>query len=253
MTWLVLGSGQLYGGHEVGEYEGEPGSVVTRWELTPVHLYSATHTCRWELTAAGPERREVVNTGSVYTAHLLVDQQQGLAYAANYGGNSLSVMELGPAGELGSLVQVERYDACRDASHPHQVKLLHSLCHNPTDQSGCILGSVWVASVWQQTVTRGSWVWVVDLGCDTIRHYRAVGGGVESTGQTAVPAGAGPRHLTLHPAQPLAFLVCELASLVIVYRVDDNTGGLDQLQQLPLSSNQVPVILIPFGGSTFTI
>ena len=68
---------------------------------------------------------------------------QGRAYAANYGGSTLSVISLTEDGRLGELEMVESYgEGCRDASHPHQ------------------------------TVSKDSWVWVVDLGCDTIWHYR---------------------------------------------------------------------------------
>ena len=95
----------------------------------------------------GIGRLESVNTGSVYTAHLQVDKNQRTAYAANYGGSTLSVISLADLGGLGQLEKVESYgEGCRDASHPHQ------------------------------TVTSGDWVWVVDLGCDTIWHYKQAGG-----------------------------------------------------------------------------
>ena len=118
----------------MGEYEGEAGSVVSRWTVLADG-------------AAGLGRLEFVNTGSVYTAHLKVDKNQRTAYAANYGGSTLSVISLTDSGDLGQLEKVESYgEGCRDASHPHQ------------------------------TVTSGDWVWVVDLGCDTIWHYKQVGG-----------------------------------------------------------------------------
>ena len=96
---------------------------------------------------------------------------------------------------------------CRDASHPHQ------------------------------TVTRGDLVWVVDLGCDSVWHYRAGGGGgLSMLGRTEVRAGAGPRHAVLHPQRDLMFLLCELQSYLQVYRVDLSSGQLELLQELELSS-----------------
>ena len=74
----------------------------------------------------------------------------------------------------------------RDASHPHQ------------------------------TVSRGQWVWLVDLGCDRIRHYRHTDVGLLMEMSTDVEAGAGPRHMTLHPTLPLALVLCELQSRVLV-------------------------------------
>ena len=139
-TWLQLDGDHIWAGHEVGEYEGEAGSVVSRWSLLGGG-------------AAGVGRLESLNTGSVYTAHLQVDKSQGMAYAANYGGSTLSVISLTDQGGLGELVKVESYgEGCRDASHPHQ------------------------------TVTWGDFVWVVDLGCDTVWHYKREG----QTGLTMV-------------------------------------------------------------------
>ena len=148
---------------------------------------------RWSLLAdgaAGVGRLESVNTGSVYTAHLQVDKSQGMAYAANYGGSTLSVISLTESGGLGDLVKVESYgEGCRDASHPHQ------------------------------TVTMGDFVSVVDLGCDTIWHYHLMADGLlEASGETFIRAGAGPRHMIIHPTKDLMFLLCELQSLVQVYR-----------------------------------
>ena len=192
MTWLQLDGDYIWAGHEVGEYEGRAGSVVSRWTV---------------LGNGELGRLNSVGTGSVYTAHLLVDKTQGRAYAANYGGSTLSVISLTDDGRLGELEMVESYgEGCRDASHPHQ------------------------------TVTKDSWVWVVDLGCDTIWHYRAGDNGLEMVTNTQVRAGAGPRHAVIHPDRDLMFLICELQSYVQVYRYDGGSGGLELIQELELSS-----------------
>ena len=55
------------------------------------------------------------------------------------------------------------YSPCyRDASHPHQ------------------------------TVSQGHWVWLVDLGCDRIRHYRHTEAGLRREQVTHWEEGAGP-------------------------------------------------------------
>ena len=61
MTWLQLDGQDIWAGHEVGEYEGEAGSVVSRWTV---------------LGNGQLGRLNSVGTGSVYTAHLLVDKTQ---------------------------------------------------------------------------------------------------------------------------------------------------------------------------------
>ena len=145
----------------------------------------------WRIAQDGMsiERLEFVSTGSQYTAHLLVDKSQSRAYAANYGGSAFSVIKLDSLGSLGELDVVMEYEECRDASHPHQ------------------------------TFSRGNMVWVVDLGCDRIRHYRLESDGtLTNAGETVVRAGAGPRHAVFHPTRNLMFLLCELQSYVQVYR-----------------------------------
>ena len=185
MTWLQVDGSTIWAGHEVGEYEDTPGSVVSRWEASGDGLTL--------------QKGEVVNTESVYTVHLLVDKEQGMAYAANYGGSSFTAISL-MDGMLGEVAYLESFgEGCRDASHPHQ------------------------------TVSHKEWVWVVDLGCDTIWHYKVDQQQVEKVGQTSVTAGAGPRHMVVHPDKDLAFLLCELQSLVHVYRyhgVDEMLGWL---------------------------
>jgi len=192
MTWLQLDGSSIWAGHEVGDYSGDGSSVVSRWEVSSDGLTL--------------NRQEFVSTQSVYTAHLLVDKEQGMAYAANYGGSSFTGISLNN-GHLGEVSYLENIGQCRDASHPHQ------------------------------TVTLNEWVWVVDLGCDTIWHYRADQQQVTKVGQTKVRDGAGPRHMVIHPEKSLAFLLCELQSWVQVYRLDESTGNLELIQELELSSN----------------
>ena len=121
-------------------------------------------------------------------AHLLASLETGLAFAANYGGHSFTAARI-EGGKLGDVSYHETFgDGCRDASHPHQ------------------------------TVAYGSWVWVVDLGCDTIWHYKVENKEVVKLGKTSVTAGMGPRHMVVHQQKKLVFLVGELQSLVEVYR-----------------------------------
>jgi len=195
MTWIQIDGDQIWAGHEVGEYEGQANSVVSRWQVSA--------------DGSSLQRQEYVSTGSVYTAHLLVDKDKSMAYAANYGGSTFSVITLSD-GALGELNMVESYgENCRDASHPHQ------------------------------TYAKDNWVWVVDLGCDKIWHYALKDGShdqLEATGSTTVRAGAGPRHMIIHPTKDLMFLLCELQSFIQVYKYDSSNGMFDLAQELELSS-----------------
>ncbi|HXU80393.1 MAG TPA: lactonase family protein [Polyangia bacterium] len=47
------------------------------------------------------------------------------------------------------------------------------------------------------------------------------------------PAGSGPRHMAFHPSGKFAYLINEQGNTVTVYRFDDRTGLLTQIQDLP--------------------
>ena len=136
-------------------------------------------------------------------AHLLVDRAGGYAYSANYGSGTWTQVRLGEAGQLGGVARHETFpgEGGNCSSHPHQ------------------------------TLARGRWLWVTDLGCDAIYtlasdpgapgswwHLGQAWQGVRSWGTTEVSPGCGPRHMALHPTKDLAVLLCEQKSLVVLYR-----------------------------------
>jgi len=216
VSWVVEGElgNTLYCMHEVFEFEGEEGGAVTRWEEGE----------------GGLERREKVVLPSPGPAHLLVDQKHRLAFTANYGGGSFTVISLGQAGELGEVIHHEKFPSpgenCRDDSHPHQ------------------------------TLIRDGVIWVIDLGCDLIRQYSLLDpltksehldqlAPVEShlrnsqprpihrVGSIKVRSGCGPRHMAFHQSQPFAYVLCEQLPLLLVYRIEEGASVvLLQVQQL---------------------
>mgnify|MGYP001458261544 CR=1 FL=1 len=110
------------------------------------------------------------------------------------------VVGVGEAGQLGGVARHETFPG-NCTSHPHQ------------------------------TLARGAWLWVTDLGCDAIYtmtsdpetpgawwHLGQAWQGVRRWGTTEVSPGCGPRHMALHPTRDLAVLLCEQESLVVLYR-----------------------------------
>lgn len=190
------------------EQEGE--SFFATHETNDFEGESGGAISRWEMESGQLVRREHVSLQSNGPAHFILDLDHNLAITANYGGGSVTVVTL-EDGQLGAVIQKIEYEACRDNSHPHQI------------------------------VRKGDLVWVVDLGCDSIYHYRINGNQLERTGETVVEDGAGPRHMVLHPTDNLAFLVWELKSAVEVYAYDGETGDLLLLQKLPFSSTDSDV------------
>jgi len=206
MSWIEPSNdtNTFYVAHEMwpGSYDGISGGAVSRWKISE----DGSSVSRLEWVSLG------TSLGSNLPVHLVISHQHRLIYAANYGGSSLSALTLGSRGEVGGVsIQVDfplAGDQCRDSPHPHQ------------------------------TLVHGDKVWVVDLGCDMIRHFHYKDGTLEVMGKVMLESGTGPRHMVLHPHKELVFLVCELSNIVQVYRLQDTAeGGMELLQQLELSSD----------------
>ncbi|MCP4384744.1 MAG: lactonase family protein, partial [Hyphomicrobiales bacterium] len=75
---------------------------------------------------------------------------------------------------------------------------------------------------------------VADLGIDRLVSYRvADDGALESLAEFEMPAGAGPRHIALHPNGRFVFVMNELDSTVAALRFDPETGALAHIDSRP--------------------
>jgi 6-phosphogluconolactonase len=102
-----------------------------------------------------------------------------------------------------------------DGRGPHPDRQDHSYCHQVLFCSG--------------------YLYVVDLGTDTLNIYRfddTTGNMSLSGNRIQTAPGAGPRHMLFHPNKPLAFVCNELNSTVNVYRTDRSNGQLELLQTI---------------------
>ena len=102
-----------------------------------------------------------------------------------------------------------------EGSGPNPQRQDHSYCH--------------------QVLFHKGYLYIVDLGTDTISTYRFndTDGTVELVGnRIRTEAGAGPRHIIFHPNKPLAFVCNELNSTTNVYRVNASSGQLEFLQTI---------------------
>jgi len=108
----------------------------------------------------------------------------------------------------------------------------------------------------------GKFVYSPDLGADKVYQYRwnSLSGVLIPLAVPFVSSepGDGPRHLTFSPNGNFAYLACELSSVVIVYRVDQTTGELKQIQRVktlqpPYDVNNFPaeVIVAPSGNFVY--
>lgn len=75
---------------------------------------------------------------------------------------------------------------------------------------------------------------VADLGTDTLTTYRLdADGALTEVAKTRTAAGAGPRHVALHPNGRLLFLMNELNSTVASFGLDPQTGVLTPIDEQP--------------------
>ncbi|WP_426400843.1 lactonase family protein (plasmid) [Ralstonia sp. R-29] len=78
---------------------------------------------------------------------------------------------------------------------------------------------------------------VPDKGLDRVFAFRldAANGKITSANPPFMQAreGAGPRHVTFHPAKPLAYVMNELESTITTYRYDAETAALTPVQFVP--------------------
>lgn len=115
---------------------------------------------------------------------------------AHYIGSAVSVLPIGGDGTLANLTAVEEHKGSsitsrQTALHPH------SIAPGPN----------------------GEFVYVPDFGTDEIVVYEIDERSETLQRKTTVDVrpGAGPRHLTFHPTEPLAFVSNELDSTVTMF------------------------------------
>jgi len=193
LSWISQVNGSFYAIHEVFEFQGKPGGGLSRWQI--------------DNASGNLAKLEELNLESTGPAHVLVDQENGVAITGNYAGGSISVVSLNKA-KLSEVVQVLNYgEGCRDKSHPHQVSKF------------------------------GDLYFVVDLGCDAIYSFRLNSGKLEEVSTVQVEEGCGPRHMVVtgQSGSNMVAVVCELANNVLTFDVGSN-GGLTFKQKVEFAT-----------------
>ncbi len=190
----------LYCVCEISDYRGgETGSVrafsieATTGDLKPLNEQSSG--------GAGP-------------CHLVVDASGKNVLVANYGGGSVSVVEIEPDGRLGAV-----------SSHVQH----HGSSVNPGRQKGPHAHSIHVDAA-------NRFAFAADLGLDKILVYR-FDAGVGTIAANDPPAatvkpGAGPRHFAFHPSGDSAYVINELDSTVTAFSYDAERGVLTEIQTI---------------------
>jgi 6-phosphogluconolactonase len=193
----------LYAVNEVGEYEGKPGGYVSAFKLdsitgNPIFLnQQATH-------GADP-------------CHLTVDRKRKTLLVANYTGGNITVLPIRANGSLAPASDLKQHEGSglkeqQKGPHAHCIILDRSERH----------------------------AIAADLGIDKVMIYRfhRAAGKLMPAKQPYVElqAGAGPRHLTLHPTGKYLYVINELDSSLAAFKYNEANGTLthiDTVSTLP--------------------
>jgi 6-phosphogluconolactonase len=147
--------------------------------------------------------------------HLALDATGRFLIVANYASGSVAVLPVNPDGSLGAKTDLV---ALRGELGPHRTEQSVPHPHHcPFD-------------------AKGRFVVVPDKGLDRLFVFK-----LDTSKGVLVPAdvpfvktrsGAGPRHIGFNPRLPYAYVVNELDSTVVTYRLSDS-GALKAIQVLP--------------------
>lgn len=190
------------------------------WHPDGLHLYAAGEESDgqvWALRLAPGGRGLGVlgsaTTGGAHPCHLAVDRSGRVLLTANYTSGSVAVHRLRPDGRIGELTQLVQHEG----SGPHAQR-----------QAGPHAHMVYVADE--------NLVLVVDLGADLIAAYRLdpAAGRLAALGSSTLPAGFGPRHLVVLPADRLA-VAGELTGEIALLGLDRRSGRATVLDVRPAS------------------
>eukprot|EP00928_Gymnodinium_smaydae_P090545 TRINITY_DN74333_c0_g1_i1.p1 TRINITY_DN74333_c0_g1~~TRINITY_DN74333_c0_g1_i1.p1 ORF type:complete len:456 (-),score=39.26 TRINITY_DN74333_c0_g1_i1:73-1377(-) len=157
------------------------------------------HTVELDDKSANPVHADVSSAGNV----LIVANYHGPDDQTNSTGASVQSFGISPSCALtvsdikyhsGSSTSSPHYKDRQSAAHPHSA-----------------------------VVGRNNLVFVCDLGMDTIFTYSVdADGNLTERSRVAVEPGSGPRHSVLHPTLPYLFVVNEISSTVVSYRIGQN-------------------------------
>jgi len=189
----------LYAVNEVGEYAGKPGGGVSAFAIDP-----ATGNLRLLNEQA---------TQGADPCYVSIDNRKRTLLVANYTGGSVTVLPVRTDGTLGMASEVKQHEG---SGPKEQQKGPHAHC--------VILDRAERHAL------------VADLGIDKVMVYRFDRGKLSPASQpfAELAAGAGPRHLTLHPSGKYLYVINELDSTMTSFKYNDGALTLiDTVSTLP--------------------
>lgn len=187
----------LYAVNEVGEFIGKPSGGVSAFAID-----SATGNLRLlnEQASLGAD-----------PCHLSIDRKKSALLVANYTGGNVAVLTVRSDGTLGPSIDLETHEG---SGIREQQKGPHAHC--------IILDRF------------ERYALAADLGIDKVMIYRfsPTTGKLEPGKQPWVQlkAGAGPRHLTIHPNGKWTYVINELDSTLTTLQFNELNGRLSEIE-----------------------
>ena len=187
----------LYAVNEVGEFLQKPGGAVSAFAIDRV-----TGNLRLLNQQA---------TQGADPCHLSVDNSKRTLLVANYTGGNVSVFPLRSDGTLGMVSEVKQHEG---SGPKEQQKGPHAHC-----------------IIFDRTERHAL---AADLGIDRVMIYRfdRAGGKLMPAAQpfAELKSGAGPRHLSLHPAGKFLYVISELDSTMSAFTYNERAGTLTEIE-----------------------
>ena len=174
------------------------------------------------------ELKKINTTPTLGKSPAYITYNDGAVVTANYGGGSITLIEVNKDGSLGT--PDWRIELGKEGeSHPH-------------------------ATVFQPGA---QWLYVTDLGQDKIFRFnyrKKVPPLTIDSNVTSLPKGSGPRHIIFDRQGKYAYLVNELKPSVVVFSVSDQ--GLEQIQEVSTDTRSARggghIALSPDGRFLYT-
>lgn len=142
--------------------------------------------------------------------HVSVDEKNGVVLSANYHKGTVEAYLTNKDGSITPPASSVQHTG--SAPDPRQEKAhTHYAANTPDDK----------------------YIVAVELGIDKVFTYTANEEGMlKEVSVLNVKPGSGPRHLEFHPSLPIAYLMTEFSSEVIVLAYDSENGGFSVLQSI---------------------
>ncbi|OQS01349.1 hypothetical protein ACHHYP_01176 [Achlya hypogyna] len=137
-----------------------------------------------------------------YPCHSSVDPSGKFVAVSNYGGGNVALYPIRADGTIGTASSIQKFSGA-SLVNPARQEAPH--CHSTT----------WTGP---NTLT------AMDLGNDKVMQFVLNAGNGTLTPHSqafvAQPAGAGPRHMSVHPTLPVAYVVHELSNSLGVFAIE---------------------------------